>query len=80
MARLLIRVFAVVAVAAGVGLISWAVSSTVLGEPIRPLFGLQSLGASASEILGWGAGIFALGVTMLILSYLEQDNPSIWDD
>lgn len=92
MGRWVARIPAVLIVGIGAGLVAWAISSAALHEPVRPLFGLEKLFAQASEILGWGAGLATVGITTLILSYLEsdsylesgqgpdQDNDTLWDD
>ncbi|HUT91947.1 MAG TPA: hypothetical protein VMY37_20800 [Thermoguttaceae bacterium] len=68
MCRILARIFAVLALGAGVGCLVWGIMSAALGEPVRtPLvFGVPI--SNSSEVMGAGAGLIAAGVTTLILS------------
>jgi hypothetical protein len=64
------RMFAVLAIGTGIGVLTWGICAAALGEVIRSPFGLTSLIAEASEAIGWGAGSLAAGITALVLSYV----------
>ena len=68
MGRLFARIFAVIAMGAGVGFLTWGITSAALGEPVRTPSGLGCFVTAASEVIGWGAGLLATGVTALVLS------------
>ncbi len=68
MCRILARIFAVLALGAGVGCLVWGIMSAALGEPIRTPLLLDVPISNSSEIMGIGAGLIVAGVTTLILS------------
>jgi hypothetical protein len=68
--RLFARIFAVLAIGGGIGVLTWGICAAALGEAIRSPFGLTSLIAEPSEAIGWGAGILAAGITALVLSFI----------
>ena len=81
MGRLLARIFAVFAVGVGVGLLAWGISASIRNETLRPpAFLGDSLLQSSSEVIGWGAGILAVGITTLILTLIYRSPPGEWDD
>ena len=47
-------------------------------------FGSRRLGEavlqSSSEVIGWGAGILAVGITTLLLTLVDRRHPGEWDD
>jgi hypothetical protein len=81
MGRLLARVLAVFAVGLGVGILAWGIAAAVKNETIRaPTLCGDAFLQSASEVIGWGAGILAVGVTTLILTLIHRAPPSDWDE
>ena len=64
------RIFAVLAIGSGIGILTWGICAAALGEAIRSPLGLTSLIAEPSEAIGWGAGSLAAGVTALVLSFI----------
>ena len=80
MVRLLARVVAVFAVGLGVGILAWGIAAAVKNESIRAPAFCEALLRSPSEVIGWGAGILAVGVTTLILTLIERAPRSDWDD
>jgi hypothetical protein len=67
-ARAFARIFAVLAIGAGIGILTWGICAQSLGMPIRSPFGLVHLIADSVEAIGWGAGLLAGGITALVLS------------
>jgi len=62
------RVFSVLAIGVGIGVLVWGICAAGLGESIRgPRFTAQP-----SEAIGWGAGTLAAGVTALVLSFIPS--------
>jgi hypothetical protein len=80
MGRLLARILGVLAVGLGVALLTWGIVSANTGEPIRVPAFLEGLLQFSSEVIGWGAGILALGITTLLLSVIDRRPPGEWDD
>jgi len=81
MGRLLTRIFGVFAVGVGVGLLAWGISAAARNEPLRaPAFCGDALLQSPSEVIGWGAGILAIGITTIILTLIHRAPPGDWDD
>ena len=70
--RALARIFAVLALGAGAGMLTWGITSAALGEPIRSPQCLGSFLGAASEAIGCGAGLLAAGVTALVLSFIGR--------
>lgn len=70
MGRAIARIFAVIAVGAGVGILTWGITGAARGDPIRVPPGMECCISGPSEIIGWGAGILAAGVTALVLSFV----------
>lgn len=64
------RIFAVLTIGAGIGILVWGICAAALGEAIRSPLGLTSLIAEPSEAIGWGAGILATGITALVFSFI----------
>ena len=80
MGRLLAMILAVLAVGAGVGLLTWGISSAAMKEPIRVAEMCAGFMGTSSEVIGWGAGVLAVGVTTLVLSFMERQRPGDWDE
>ncbi len=64
------RIFAVLAIGTGIGVLTWGICAAALGEVIRSPLGLTSFIAEPSEAIGWGAGSLAAGITALVLSFI----------
>lgn len=67
-ARAFARIFAVLAIGAGIGVLTWGICAQAMGMPIRSPFGLVHLIADPVEAIGWGAGLLAAGIMAMILS------------
>ncbi len=81
MIRLLVRIVAVFAVGLGVGILAWGIAAALKNETIRtPAFIGDSLVQSPSEVIGWGAGILAVGLTALVLTLIHRSSSNEWDE
>ena len=67
-ARAFARIFAVLAIGTGIGVLTWGICAQGLGMPIRSPFGLVYLISDPVEAIGWGAGLLAGGITAMVLS------------
>ncbi len=67
-ARAFARIFAVLAIGAGIGVLVWGICAHNLSMPIRSPFGLVHLISDPVEAIGWGAGLLAAGITAMVLS------------
>lgn len=67
-ARAFARIFAVLAIGAGIGVLTWGICAQALGMSIRSPFGLVYLVSDPVEAIGWGAGLLAGGITAMVLS------------
>jgi hypothetical protein len=78
MGKLAARILGVLCVGVGVGLLAWGISSAVMHEPISAQVASLPIFVSSSAVIGWGAGVLALGLTTLILTF--KDRPyDPWD-
>ena len=68
--RVFARIFAVLAIGLGTGLLAWGIVAASLSGTIRSPLGLASLIGEPSEAIGWGAGSLAAGITALVLSFV----------
>jgi hypothetical protein len=66
--RSLANIFAVLAVGAGIGVLTWAACSIALGEEIRSLGSLPTLVSASIDAIGLGAGSLAAGIAALVLT------------
>lgn len=66
--RVFAKIFAVLAVGGGIGILTWGICAAVFGETIRSLAVLPNLVTATSEAVGFGAGLLVSGITALILS------------
>jgi hypothetical protein len=66
--RALARVFSVLSLGTGAGVLVWGICAASIGETIRSPFGMDALIATPSEAIGWGAGFLVAGITALVLS------------
>jgi len=69
--RRLARIFAVMAMGLGMGLLLWGTSGAVSGERLRPPFDSHVI-TEVSEAIGWGAGLLTGGIVALVLSFLGK--------
>ncbi len=67
-ARTFARIFAVLAIGAGIGVLTWGICAQSLDMPIRSPYGLAHLVADPVEAIGWGAGLLGGGITAMVLS------------
>ena len=68
--RAFTRIFAVLAIGLGVGVLTWGIVAASLTGSVRSPLGLASLISEPSEAIGWGAGSLAAGFTALVLSFV----------
>ena len=68
--RMFARIFAVLAIGLGVGVLTWGIVAASLTGTVRSPLGLASLISEPSEAIGWGAGCLAAGITALVLSFV----------
>ena len=68
--RVFARIFAVLALGLGAGLLAWGIVAACLTGTIRSPLGLAALIGEPSEAIGWGAGSLAAGITALVLSFV----------
>lgn len=68
--RMFARIFAVLGIGLGVGVLCWGIVAACLTGTVRSPFGLDWLISDPSEAIGWGAGFLAAGVTALVLSFV----------
>ncbi len=66
--RVFAKIFAVVAVGGGIGILTWGICAAAFAEPIRSLAAFPTLVTTSSEVVGFGAGLLVSGLTALILS------------
>ncbi|MHB8901232.1 MAG: hypothetical protein ACYC6Y_20985 [Thermoguttaceae bacterium] len=67
-ARAFARIFAVLAIGAGIGVLTWGICAEATEMQIRSPFGLVYLISHPIEAIGWGAGLLAGGITAMVLS------------
>ena len=70
-----IRSVAVLAVAVGVGILAWGMSSVTFDEPLRSPFGAYAETLKASEAIGVGAGLLTLGLCTLVVGCARPKPP-----
>ena len=68
--RMFARIFAVLGIGLGAGVLTWGIVAACLTGTIRSPLGLASLISEPSEAIGWGAGCLAAGITALVLSFV----------
>jgi hypothetical protein len=68
--RLVARLLAVVALAAGAGLLTWGLDAAIRGQQLRGIAWQSIEITQPSEAFGWSAGLLLGGVTALLLSFL----------
>lgn len=79
MGLLAARILGVLCVGGGVGLLAWGISSGTLNEPITDQGIPLAIFPSASAVIGWGAGILAVGITTLFLTFFDRPYGS-WEE
>lgn len=70
-------VVGVLALAAGVGLLTWGITSAALGEQLRAPFFAPRIALLPSEAIGWGAALLTGGITGLRLALREPRAPPV---
>jgi len=68
MGRMLARLVAVVALGAGIGVLTWGITSAAMHEELRAPAFLPSMEILPAEAIGWGAGLLGGGLTALALA------------
>jgi hypothetical protein len=68
--RALARIFAVLAIGLGAGLLAWGIVAASTTGTVRSPLGFEWLIREPSEVIGWGAGSLAAGITALVLSFV----------
>ena len=68
--RIATRILAVLGIAAGAGLLAWALRAVLGGDTLRAIEVQSVLVSQPSEALGWSTGLLAGGITALVLSFL----------
>ena len=71
-AKFTARLFSVLAMGAGGGLLTWAIITFVNNADFRAPFGLRIV-TSPVEGIGWGAGLLAASILALVLSFVGGD-------
>ena len=79
MVRNFMRMFAILAVGIGGGVLSWGVAAVTTGDPLRVPENLP-LTPVASEVIGCGAGVLAAGIAALIASSLGWKRKRVTPD
>jgi hypothetical protein len=77
--RRLARIFAVIAMGLGMGLLIWGISGAMSGESLRPPFDSHII-TEVSEAIGWGAGFLTGGIVALVLSFLGKTKRALEKD
>jgi len=80
MGRIAARIFAVICVGGGIGLLAWGISGAVMNEPLPDQVAAWGLLGSTSAIIGWGAGILAVGLTTLFLTFADRGPYEHWEE
>ena len=66
--RIVAKLLAVVALAAGAGLLTWALHAVFRGEPLRGIAWQTIEISQPSEAFGWSAGLLLGGIVAFLLS------------
>jgi len=74
-ARAFAKIIAVIAIGAGIGILTWGICAQAMGMPIRTPYGMAHLIADPVEAIGWGAGLLAGGITAMILALTGAKRP-----
>jgi hypothetical protein len=80
MGRIAARIFAVVCIGVGVGLLTWGISSEVIHEPVAEQVTFWGRLPSSSAVIGCGAGILAIGIATLLLTPFGPGPDGSWDE
>lgn len=75
--RIAARIAAIVALAAGVGILTWGITSAAMGERLRSPVFAPSFQVLPAEAIGWGAGLLAGGLTALALAAGEPKDDDL---
>jgi hypothetical protein len=68
--RIVSRIVATAGMAAGIGLLTWAVQGMISGVPMRAVHIGQLIVSQPGEGLGWSAALLGGGITALVLSFI----------
>jgi hypothetical protein len=80
MGRIVAQVIAVICIGGGVGLLTWGISSGVLGDKAVDQVFLWGMLPSASAVIGCGAGLLTVGITALVLTFAGRNRYGSWDE
>jgi hypothetical protein len=80
MGRFLLRFFSVLCIGGGVGLLAWGISAGVIREPLTENACLVTVFPSTSAVIGWGAGVLAIGITTLALTFADRGADDDWEE
>ncbi|MFV1966359.1 MAG: hypothetical protein ACC628_13130 [Pirellulaceae bacterium] len=72
--RIVARLVAVVALAAGAGLLTWALNGAIRGETLRGIAWQTIEISQPSEAFGWSAGLLLGGIAALLLSFFGRSD------
>jgi hypothetical protein len=73
-ARSFARILAVLAIGAGIGVLTWGICALSMGITIRAPFGLEYVISDPIEAIGWGAGLLGGGITAMVLSLVSRSS------
>lgn len=68
--RIVARIVATVGMAAGIGLLTWAVQGMISGNPMKAVHIGKLIVSQTGEALGWSAALLGGGITALVLSFI----------
>jgi hypothetical protein len=72
--RIVVRLLAVIALAAGAGLLAWALDSVIRDEPMRGIVWQSIEISQPHEAFGWSTGLLIGGVAALLLSFIGRSD------
>jgi hypothetical protein len=73
--RTFARILAVLAMAVGGGLLTWALDALIRGDTLRGIEWQPIAISQPSEALGWSAACLVGGIASLVLSYIGSASP-----
>lgn len=80
MGRIVAQVIAVICIGAGVGLLTWGISTGPLGEKVAEQGYLWGMLPSASAMIGCGAGLLTVGITAIVLTLIGRNRYGSWEE
>jgi hypothetical protein len=72
--RVVARLLAVVALAAGAGLLTWGLDAAIRGDQLRGIAWQTIEITQPREAFGWSAGLLLGGITALLLSFMGRSD------